>query len=410
MLGRIGFTERLVRSLSPKASPAPLETKSLAAPSATLLELFNAAPSVSGIAVTPTKAMTCPPVRAAVQAIAETIGQLPIHVYARAGDGSRERAPEHVAHALLHDAANDWTPATKLREEVTRDALIDKGGFAEIIRIDGRPFELHRLEPSNVETGSHEITREPTYKLTEGKTARFISWRDIIHIPSPSLSGSTLIRDAREAIARALILEQYAIALFTNGAKPSGLLINKGKLSDQHKKNLKDAFDGAFSGKKTGGTAILEGDLAYQRLTLSSVDAQYLELCKFSIEEIARVFRVPPIFVGEYGRATWANSEEQGNQLLTYTLMPWIKRWEGELQLKLFADDKTHFAEFLTDDLARADIAKRYEAYAKAIAARFMNPNEARSRENWPAYPGGEIFQNPNTSYANTNASVPDAS
>ena len=80
----------------------------------------------------------------------------------------------------------------------------------------------------------------------------------------------------------------------------------------------------------------------FEALTLNSVDSQFLELKQHQTLEIARVFRVPPIFIGEYGRATWANSEEQGKQLLTYTLMPWIKRWEGEIALKLFTPDERH--------------------------------------------------------------------
>jgi phage portal protein BeeE len=118
----------------------------------------------------------------------------------------------------------------------------------------------------------------------------------------------------------------------------------------------------------------------------------------------------------EYGRATWGNAEEMGQQFLNYTLIPWIKRWQGELWLKLFSPEErtTYFAEFLTDDLLRADFTKRMEGYATAIASRMLSPNEARAAENRAPYAGGDRFENPNvttgTNPANDNADTAVAS
>ncbi len=345
--------------------------------------------------------MQCAPVRCAVQTISETIGQLPIITYSRDGSGAKERAPDHPAYPLLHDAANEWTPANLFKEELTRDALLDKGGFAFINRVDDKPVELIRLEPCNVTVGRDPHTSEPTYKLTENGSERAIHWRDILHIPTPALPGSTLIRDAREAIALALVMERHAATLFANGARPSGVLKFASKLGDEAAKRIKTAWQAAHGGDKSGGTAVLEEGGEFQSLMMNSVDAQFLELRKFQIEEVARYFRMPPIFVGEYGRATWANSAEMGQQFLTYCISPWLERWQGELLLKLFTPDerKAFFAEFLTDALTKADIAKRYEAYAKAITARILSPNEARAAENRAPYAGGEKFENPNTTH-----------
>jgi HK97 family phage portal protein len=140
-------------------------------------------------------------------------------------------------------------------------------------------------------------------------------------------------------------------------------------------------------------------DVVWQALTLNSVDSQFLEMRAFAVAEIARVFRVPPIFLQDYGRSTWSNSESMGQQFLTYCLMPWVKRWEGEIRLKLFTPDERNefFAQFLTDDLLRADFDARMDGYSKAITARILNPNEARAAENRPPYAGGEKFENPNT-------------
>lgn len=378
-----------------------LERKSLAYPDAALFELFGAQPSASGISVSPRTAMQCAPVRCAVQVIAEAIGQLPVHVYRRTSADAKERAPDHPAFKLLHDDANEWTPASQFREEVTRDALLHRdGGFGFVNFVGAKPVELFRLDPDTVQVNRDQVTGEPSYKVNGSAVAR----TNILHIPSPSLCGRGLVQDAREAIALALILERHAAQLFGNGARPSGVLSLKGNVSPDALGKAKASWQAAHGGSKAGGTAVIPADAQWQALVLSSVDAQFLELRKFTIEEIARVFRVPPIFLMEYGRATWGNSEEMGRQFLTYSLLPWIKRWEGELRLKLFtpAERDTFFAEFQIDAFTRADFATRMDGYAKAIAARILNPNEARAAENRPPYAGGERFENPNTAAAPT--------
>jgi HK97 family phage portal protein len=383
------------------------ETKSsLAAPEPWLSELFGVTPSSAGIAVTPRIAMTCAPVRAAVQAISEACGQLPVHVYQRSEDGAKERHTDHPSYKLLHDEANEWTPASKFREEITRDALLyPNGGFAFINRVDGKPIELTRFDPE-VEpvTVSYE-NREPVYSIPQkAGPPRKIARENILHIPSPSLNGRGLVQEGKEAIGLALIMERYAARLFGNGARPSGVISFKGLVTPEALSKARDAWRAAHGGDKSGGTAVLPGDAEWQPITLTSVDAQFLELRTFAIAEIARIFRVPPHMLFEMGRATWGNSTNMREEFLMLCLMAWVKRWEGEIRLKLFTEEerKTYFAEFLTDDFARSDLSSRMEAYSKAISARILNPNEVRAAENRPPYDGGDKFENPNTSQGAT--------
>lgn len=362
-----------------------------------LFEHFSGGATAAGIAVTPRTAMECAPVRCGVQAISETIGQLPLIVYQRGANGSKERAPDHPAYKLLHDAANEWTPAAKFREEITRDAILRPyGGFATIGRnIDGKPVELIRLDPETSPVTVDSSNGEPIYMVQKGTNRREIPREDILHIPSPSMSGRGLAYDARNSIGLALVLERYANNLFANGVRPGSLLFAKDIKTTEALNRIKVMFNAQFSGDGTGGNAVLPGDLTYQQLTLSSVDAQFEELRRFSIEDIARHFRVPPHILYEMGRATWGNSEEMSQHFLDFTMMRWITAWEGELRLKLFADDSSHFAEFQTDNFVRANYAARMEGLSKAIAARVLNPNEARAIMNLPPYAGGDEFLNP---------------
>jgi HK97 family phage portal protein len=350
-----------------------LESKSsLATPDDFYFDLFAATPAASGIRVTPKTAMTCAPVRAAVHAISEAIGQLPVHVYHRKGDSVKERAPDHPAYKLLHDEANEWTPAAKFREEITRDALLQPGGgFAIITRVEGKPVELHRIDPevSKVSVEADDWGA-PIYKVQTGKgNPVTVARENMLHLPSPALSGQGLVYEAREAIGLALIMERYAARLFGNGARPSGLLSVPKLTTADNLTKIKAAWNAAHGDGNSGGTAILPEDSKWNQITLNSVDAQFLELRTFTVDEISRVFRVPPMMIFEYGRATWGNAEQQGQSFLTYSIMPWVKRWEGEIRLKLLTPDEraAYFAEFLTDDLARADLAARSAAYTNGI-------------------------------------------
>lgn len=370
-----------------------LETKSgIAAPDAWLSELFGATPSASGISVTPRNAMGCAPVRAAVTAISEPLGTLPLIVYRRTGE-SKERAADHPVHKILHDQVNDWSSASDFRETITRDALLyPAGGVAYIARnAERKPVSLFRLNPETVEV-SVDPFEGPAYKITEGGKSRAIPGSDIFHIPSPALSGNGLIAEARDAIGLTMLLERHASKLFANNARPSGVLSIKGTASAEALGKIKAAWIAAHGGDKSGGTAVIPADASWDSLTMSSVDAQYLELRAFQINEIARVFRVPPILLYEYGRATWGNSESMRQDFLDFSLMRWISAWENEVALKLLSVDerKTHFAEFLVDGFVRSDLAKRTAAFTAAVGGPWLLANEARAAENRAPVTGGD--------------------
>ena len=154
------------------------------------------------------------------------------------------------------------------------------------------------------------VNGEPVYQITESGSTRLIGWRDMLHIPTPAHSPfGGLLHDAREAIGLALVMEQYASRLFSRGARPAGILKFKGKLDAASSARMKASWQAAHGGSNSGATAIIEEDGEFQPLTLNSVDTQFLEIRKFAIEEIARHFRVPSVFLMDYGRATWSNAE-----------------------------------------------------------------------------------------------------
>jgi HK97 family phage portal protein len=375
----------------------------LAAPDAFLLDLFGASTTNAGVLVSPRSAMSCAPVHAAVRAISEAMGTLPAYVYKRGPNGEKQRAPDHPAQQLLDGFANDWTPAGKLREDVTQDAaLYPFGGFAYLNWVDGKPYELIRLDPERSAVVIDYSNLEPQYAVREdGKNpARIIARQNILHIPSPSLQGRGMVIEGREAIALAIVLEQYASRLFGNSARPSGVITSKGPLSPTGLANIKSAWNAAHGSGNSGGTAVLPEGVTWQQVVLNSTDAQFLEMRRFAISEISRLWRVPLHMLAELERGTFRNVEQLGAEFLQYTLASWISRWEGELSLKLFTKDErnTFFVEFDTDSFARADMLARLEALSVAVTSRMINPNEARQIAfGLPGYDGGDKFENPNT-------------
>ncbi|HWK35115.1 phage major capsid protein [Sphingomonas sp.] len=189
------------------------ETRSLASSDDALLDLFGATPAASGISVTPANAMRSPAVRAAVEAISEAVGGLPLHVYERGTDNDRSRATDHPAYAILHDQANDWTDAHSFREQLTRDALLHGNGFAFINRVGGEPRELIRFSPPAVSVELDRTTCEPLYRVTGDKGQRVYDRRDILHIAAPILGDFAQGYRIVDRIALTMLRDPYSAAV-----------------------------------------------------------------------------------------------------------------------------------------------------------------------------------------------------
>ncbi|MDD1533055.1 MULTISPECIES: phage portal protein [unclassified Bradyrhizobium] len=382
-----------------------IETKaapSLADGSGFYFDLFGATPTLAGVAVTPYSAMTCAPVACAVRSISEPAGSLPLHIYRRLVDGGKEKATDHPLYSLLHDAPNSFAPAALFRTQLMADALLQPhGAFALVNRVDGgKAAELIRLDPRTTPVAVDDGDVEPTYKVD----GREIAGADLIHIPSPAYDQRKgLVGEGREVIALAIVLERHAARLFGNGARPSGVLSLKGTITPDALGKAKAAWQAAHSGSNSGGTAVLPSDASWQALTFNSVDSQFLEMRTYAVAEIARLFRVPLHMLMQVDRAQPRSTESIGQEFLSQALLPRLKAFEQELELKLLTPEERdqYCIEFNVDGFARADLLTRAQAMSTAVSSRVLNPNEARQMGfGLPAYEGGDVFENFNTSSA----------
>lgn len=345
--------------------------------------------SESGIAVNSDTALTLSAVWRAISIISQTISTLPLALYRRLDNGDREMLTGHPAMRLINNPNQLATPIL-LKEAIQTSVLSWGNGYGYITRSRNyEPLALRTLDPEKVTVRS------------EGKSVFYdvqdlgvgIESDRILHIPGLSFNGITgksPIEVARNSLGGGLAVQRYGNKFFANGAKSSGILKHPGRLGDKGIDNLRRSFDKKMA-KDEGGTMILEEGMDYVALSIPPDQAQFLASKKFTVEEVARWFGVPPHLLSDLDRSTFNNIEHQGIEFVTYSLMPWIRRWEEELARKLLREDEkdSHFFKFNINGLLRGDAKTRAEYYKYMLDLGVMNINEVRNLEELNDIPGG---------------------
>jgi HK97 family phage portal protein len=359
--------------------------------------LFPGYQTASSISVNERNALSCPAARAAVAVLAETVAQLPLHLYRRDADGGKDRATDHPLYQILLSAANDWTSAFEWRRSLMVALLMHGHAFSFInrSRATGEIVELIQIPSHAVSVEVDDVTQETSYWVQD-PVRRQIDRSQVFHLQA--LNGEAPIMQIKEAVGLSLVMERHAAQLFGNGARPAGMLRLKGRLNPASLERLQADFQQKWGGLSgSGRTMVLEEDAEFQPITMNSTDTEFTALRKFQVQEVARALRVPEHLLGLWERATWSNAETAGRQFLAYTMLPWLELWQQGIQRSLLspAERSTYFAEFLTDDLVRADLAARYEAYSKAVLNGILTAAEVRAMENRPPLPGSDVLRTP---------------
>lgn len=379
------------------------EQKSITLTDAAALSLFGIVPAASGVSVTAASAMRVPAVRRGVSLIAEAVATLPFKTYT----ANKDAAKDHASYGLVHDWANEWTSAEQLRELLTADALLTGHGFAQVVRIAGRPVELHRMDPSAVAL-EYDDFGEPSYRvqLKSGGSV-VLAHQDVLHIQG--LQGVSPIMLAREAIALALAAEGHLAGFFKNGGRPSGVIMHPNKLDAEALKKLAASWFKSHGGDQSGSTAILDEGMTFKEIAVKLADAEFSEVRREQVREIARAFNVPPALLYELSRGTWSNFEQSHRDFLTGTLRPWIARWQAAYTRVLLAPEERadFYIEATPDDLLSVEFAARATAYSQYRAMGAMTANEVRGGLNLPPMAQGNELSNPFTTTTPSAAPVP---
>jgi HK97 family phage portal protein len=361
--------------------------------------------TVAGKAVTERSAMQMTAVYSCVRILAEAVAGLPLHFYRYKDDGSKEKAINSNLYHLLHDEPNPEMSSFVFRETLMTHLLLWGNAYAQIIRNGkGEVIALYPLMPNKMSVDRDENGKlYYTYQRSqdEGKEAGTVtlSTRDVLHIPGlgfDGLVGYSPIAMAKNAIGLAIATEEYGAKFFANGAAPSGVLEHPGTIKDPAR--LRENWNSTFGGSANSGkVAVLEEGMKYTPISISPEQAQFLETRKFQINEIARIFRVPPHMVGDLEKSSFSNIEQQSLEFVKYTLDPWIIRWEQSLNRSLLNVDekKTYFFKFNVEGLLRGDYQSRMNGYAIARQNGWMSANDIRELENLdkiPAEEGGDLY------------------
>ena len=362
--------------------------------------------STSGKTVTERSAMQMTAVYSCVRILAEAIAGLPLHVYRYNSDGGKEKAIDHSLYLILHDEPNPEMSSFVFRETLMTHLLLWGNAYAQIIRNSkGEVMALYPLMPNKMSVDRDEngqLYYQYLRSIDEvgGKSETVIlKPTDVLHIPGlgfDGVVGYSPIAMAKNAIGLAIATEEYGAKFFANGAAPSGVLEHPGTIKDPQR--VREAWQSQFGGSQNSGKiAVLEEGMKYTPISISPEQAQFLETRKFQINEIARIFRVPPHMVGDLEKSSFSNIEQQSLEFVKYTLDPWVIRWEQSIMRTLLTPEekKSYFVKFNLEGLLRGDYQSRMNGYATARQNGWMSANDIRELENLdriPAEAGGDLY------------------
>nr|DAT97699.1 MAG TPA: Portal [Caudoviricetes sp.] len=368
---------------------------------------FLMGPTAAGKTVNERSAMQLTAVYACVRILAEGIAGLPLHLYKCGKNGSREKAVDHPLYFLLHDEPNPEMTSFVFRETLMTHLLLYGNCYCQIIR-DGRGqvAALYPLMPNQMSVDRDEKGQLYYTYLRSGEEADtmkkgtvYLLPEDVLHIPAlgfDGLVGYSPIAMAKNSIGMGLACEEYGAKFFANGAAPSGVLEHPGTIKDITR--LRESWNAIYGGSKNAGkVAILEEGMHYSPISISPNEAQFLETRKFQVDEIARIFHVPPHMIGDLERSTFSNIEQQSLEFVKYTLNPWVCRWEQALTRSLLSpkEKREYSIKFNVDGLLRGDYQSRMNGYAVGRQNGWMSANDIRELENLdhiPAEQGGDLY------------------
>ena len=363
--------------------------------------------TTSGKTVNERSAMQMTAVYSCVRILAEAIAGLPLHLYRYDESGSKTKATDHALYALLHDEPNPEMSSFVFRETLMTHLLLWGNAYAQIIRNGkGEIVALYPLMPNRMTVDRDEkgqlyysYSRSNEEAPTMTGTTVILMPQDVLHIPGlgfDGLVGYSPIAMAKNAIGLAIATEEYGSKFFSNGAAPSGVLEHPGTIKDPQR--VRDAWQSQFGGSSNSGkVAVLEEGMKYTPISIAPEQAQFLETRKFQINEIARIFRIPPHMIGDLEKSSFSNIEQQSLEFVKYTLDPWVTRWEQSIMRSLLSPEekKLFFVKFNVEGLLRGDYQSRMNGYAVARQNGWMSANDIRALENLdriPAEEGGDLY------------------
>ncbi len=349
--------------------------------------------SGSGISVDKNIALTFTAVWSAVRLLSESISILPVNVYERQPNGDKTLASKNAVYNLVHNEPNYYMSSVAFFEKIMMDLCLSGNSYVQIVRNGGgTPQELLPLNAQDINV---KINNGQIFYHNRSSDIVLDDY-DILHFKGVSqdgIIGLSPITQNANAIGWGIALEEYGSKYFTNSAKLSGVLETDRALSESAISRLRDSFSNTYNQLQNAqSTAILEEGLTFKPITISPEQSQFLASRIFSITEIARMFNIPTFMLQEHSKSSFNNIESLSQSYVTYTLMPYIRRMESEMNRKLFKKNEKGklFVEWNVNGLLRGNIKDRTDAYKTGINNGYLTINEIRRKENLNSVADGD--------------------
>ena len=371
-----------------------LENPRVPISSNSILELFDVSKSSAGVAVTVETALGVPAVWAAVNFISGTLAGLPLHVYSKTKQG-REKLTGGLQN-VLHDAVNDGMSSFEWRKSLFEQALTKGRGLSYIERnVGGKVVNLWPINPDNVTVERRGFEKFYIVDDGTGKSKTYAA-SEIIDIPfmlqSDGLGVYSPIKKCADAIGLAIAATNYGARFLANGGVPPFAIVGNFQ-SGGALKTAQTEFDAAVkkAAKENKQALVLPFNMDIKSIGGDPDKSQLVELQRFSVEQIARIYSIPPTFLQDLTHGTMSNTEQQDLHFVKHTMKRWIEQFEQELNLKLFGRaNNRQYVELNLDGLLRGDFATRMEGYSKGIQNAILTPAEIREKENMPMIEGSD--------------------
>jgi HK97 family phage portal protein len=370
-------------------------------------------------AIDPGLAESLSAVMAAINLIGSAIASLP--VYIRKRDGDREKVDDaHPIAALIQRGPNAWQTWPDMVDWMMAQVLLSGNALLEIITdergsvVELRPIPWGNVGVSLLPSGRlvYEVSATSGLFGVPAARRRLLD-SEVVHLRDRSdngLVGRSRLSRCFPTLKAAVQQQEFAGQLYENGVVPSGALKFKSKLHPDQVQQVRLSLDNGHAGSSRAFRAlILQEGMEWQSLGVTPQDAELLESRKFSTEEIARIFNVPPPLLQDYSRNTFTNSASAGRWFAQFTLAPWLRKIEAEFARSLLSDAQraTHCIEFDMSAFLRGDDQTRWAAWKIGLDGGVLSPNDVRHEEGFNPRPGGEVYASPGARPAAAPSQVP---
>ena len=343
---------------------------------------------------------------ACVRLLSDTISTLPVDTFIRR-DGNR--LPYRPRPAWVYEPEGPGSSRIEYYKQIVVSMLLSHGAVVQILRNgNGDIVALQPLDPTRVDIRRNPATRLREFVIDGGQAV--LPGEDVLYIPEMrrpgSLKGVSRVDELKQTLGLAKALDEFASRYFSNGANTSGMIEFPGNLTQEQAKDLVDAFEAGHKGlKKAHRPGVLSGGAKFVKTGSDGEQAQMLQSRMFAVEEVARVFRVPPHMIGltAPGTQSYASVEANAIQFTRYSLTPLIAAIE-EAHNRLLPGDV--FLRVNMDGLLRGDSATQAQVFSTALQAGYMSVNEARGLMDLRPVDGGDAPRVPLANIAVNSASI----